>query len=103
MDLKESLSKVKQQQARCQPSLASIATSTSKPKHMAQPVHVPNVLARPSQHIQFSNDTERLQHINSIRKIPIGAQIKLVIELLYNVFSCYAKDFFKCLFSYRRY
>uniref|UniRef100_A0A804PSR2 Uncharacterized protein n=1 Tax=Zea mays TaxID=4577 RepID=A0A804PSR2_MAIZE len=64
-------------------SLASIAASTSKPKHRAQPAHAPNVPARPSQPIKFSNDTERLQHINSIRKSPVGAQIKLVIELLY--------------------
>ncbi|KAK8445103.1 hypothetical protein SEVIR_9G257438v4 [Setaria viridis] len=82
MDLKDSLSRFKQQQERCQSSLASIAL-TSKPKHRAQPINAPSVPARPSQPIKFSNDTERLQHINSIRKSPVGAQMKLVIELLY--------------------
>lgn len=33
--------------------------------------------------MKFSNDTERLQLINSVRKSPAGAQIKLVIDLLY--------------------
>ncbi|EPS67610.1 hypothetical protein M569_07158, partial [Genlisea aurea] len=37
----------------------------------------------PAQPIKFSNDTERLQHINSVRKAPVGAQIKRVIDLLY--------------------
>ncbi|KAF8720452.1 hypothetical protein HU200_023695 [Digitaria exilis] len=86
MDLKDSLSRFKQQQERCQSSLASIAANqalTSKPKHRAQPINAPSVPARPSQPIKFSNDTERLQHINSIRKSPVGAQMKLVIELLY--------------------
>ncbi|KAF5729974.1 general transcription factor IIE subunit 2-like [Tripterygium wilfordii] len=32
---------------------------------------------------KFSNNTERLQHINSIRKAPVGAQIKRVIGLLF--------------------
>jgi len=86
MDLKDSLSRFKQQQERCQSSLASIALS-SKPKHRAQPINAPSVPARPSQPIKFSNDTERLQHINSIRKSPVGAQMKLVIELLYKVYS----------------
>ena len=86
MDLKDSLSRFKQQQERCQSSLSSIALS-SKPKHRAQPINAPSVPARPSQPIKFSNDTERLQHINSIRKSPVGAQMKLVIELLYKVYS----------------
>ncbi|KAG2538263.1 hypothetical protein PVAP13_9NG405000 [Panicum virgatum] len=84
MDLKDSLSRFKQQQERCQSSLASIALS-SKPKHRAQPINAPSVPARPSQPVKFSNDTERLQHINSIRKSPVGAQMKLVIELLYKI------------------
>lgn len=33
--------------------------------------------------IKFSTDTERLQHVNSIRKAPVGAQMKRVIDLLY--------------------
>ncbi|RLM55753.1 hypothetical protein C2845_PM10G05880 [Panicum miliaceum] len=92
MDLKDSLSKFKQQQERCQSSLASIAASASKPKHRAQPVNAPSAPARPSQPIKFSNDTERLQHINSIRKSPVGAQIKLVIELLYKTRQAFTAE-----------
>lgn len=36
--------------------------------------------------IKFSNDTERLQHVNSIRKAPVGAQMKRVIDLLFEVY-----------------
>ncbi|WVZ82018.1 hypothetical protein U9M48_029335 [Paspalum notatum var. saurae] len=92
MDLKDSLSKFKQQQERCQSSLASIAASAAKPKHRAQPINAPSAPARPSQPIKFSNDTERLQHINSIRKSPVGAQIKLVIELLYKTRQAFTAE-----------
>nr|CAB3467420.1 unnamed protein product [Digitaria exilis] len=92
MDLKDSLSKFKQQQERCQSSLASIAASALKPKHRAQPVNAPSAPLRPSQPIKFSNDTERLQHINSIRKSPVGAQIKLVIELLYKTRQAFTAE-----------
>ncbi|KAG0549644.1 hypothetical protein BDA96_01G272800 [Sorghum bicolor] len=95
MDLKDSLSRFKQQQERCQSSLTSIAanqTSASKPKHRAQPINAPSVPARSSQSIKFSNDTERLQHINSIRKSPVGAQMKLVIELLYKTRQAFTAE-----------
>ena len=39
--------------------------------------------------VKFSTDTERLQHINSIRKAPVGAQMKRVIDLLYEVPNWY--------------
>ncbi|KAK7310187.1 hypothetical protein RJT34_07526 [Clitoria ternatea] len=32
--------------------------------------------------IKFSNGTERLQYINRIRKAPMGAQMKSVIDIL---------------------
>lgn len=35
---------------------------------------------------KFSERTEQLQTINSIRKAPVGAQIKRVIDLLFEVF-----------------
>ncbi|KMZ59379.1 putative Transcription initiation factor IIE subunit beta [Zostera marina] len=85
--LKESLNKFKQQQVKCQTTLTSIASrssnskdtqyqkSNSKPTNYSAP-------AKPHTMIKFSNDTERLQHINTIRKSPIGAQIKRVIDLL---------------------
>ncbi|CAN6311243.1 unnamed protein product, partial [Urochloa humidicola] len=91
MDLKDSLSRFKQQQERCQSSLASLALN-SKPKHRAQPINAPSVPPKPSQPIKFSNDTERLQHINSIRKSPVGAQMKLVIELLYKTRQAFTAE-----------
>jgi hypothetical protein len=41
--------------------------------------------AKPLQPIKFSDDTERLQHINSVRKSTVGALMTLVIDLLYKV------------------
>lgn len=41
---------------------------------------------RNSNAIKFSNDTERLQHVNSIRKAPVGAQMKRVIDILFEVY-----------------
>ncbi|KAJ6933568.1 hypothetical protein NC651_008842 [Populus alba x Populus x berolinensis] len=38
----------------------------------------------PAPAVRFSNDTERLQHINSIRKALAGAQIKRVISKMMN-------------------
>ncbi|PUZ42584.1 hypothetical protein GQ55_9G594100 [Panicum hallii var. hallii] len=43
--------------------------------------------AKPLQPIKFSDDTERLQHINSVRKSTVGALMKLVIDLLYKVMN----------------
>lgn len=88
--LQESLNKFKQQQGKVQSTLTSIAasrpgaSSSSKSKkatpYIAPPSSQP--LKAPSPPVKFSNDTERLQHINSIRKSPVGAQIKRVIDLL---------------------
>ncbi|KAL6660205.1 hypothetical protein ACP70R_002327 [Stipagrostis hirtigluma subsp. patula] len=88
MALNERLNKFKQQQERCQTTLSSIAAgqaSISKPKIVprVQPINAPAAPIKQLQPIKFSNDTERLQHINSVRKSPDGAQLKLVIELLY--------------------
>lgn len=92
MDLNERLSKFKLQQERCQTTLSGIAAnhaSISMPKLApgVRPVNAPLAPVKPLQPIKFSNDTERLQHINSVRKSVVGAQIKLVIELLYKVIS----------------
>ncbi|KAG8100944.1 hypothetical protein GUJ93_ZPchr0369g33552 [Zizania palustris] len=35
---------------------------------------------------------QRLQHINSVRKSPVGAQIKLVIELLYKTRQAFTAE-----------
>lgn len=82
MALQESLDRFKKQQEKCQSTLTSIASK----KAAATPRAVPAAASRaPAPAVKFSNDTERLQHINSIRKGPVGAQIKRVIDLLLEV------------------
>ncbi|KAL3498797.1 hypothetical protein ACH5RR_041529 [Cinchona calisaya] len=78
--LQESLNKFKKQQEKCQSTLTSIAKQNSK---ATPPKPSLSSVSTPSPPIKFSNDTERLQHINSIRKAPVGAQIKRVIDLLF--------------------
>ncbi|CAI9111112.1 OLC1v1011251C1 [Oldenlandia corymbosa var. corymbosa] len=78
--LQERLDKFKKQQERCQTTLTSIAKQNPK---ATPPKPASSSMSTPSPPIKFSNDTERLQHINSIRKGPVGAQIKRVIDLLY--------------------
>ncbi|KAG5228370.1 transcription factor IIE [Salix suchowensis] len=87
MALQEQLDRFKKQQEKCQSTLTSIAKSRpSKPSITPKAVPAaapPSTSARaPAPAVKFSNDTERLQHINSIRKAPAGAQIKRVIDLL---------------------
>lgn len=100
--LQESLNKFKQQQEKCQSTLTSIAkrATPSKPSHHAQKSagHSSSHPAKPpSAPVKFSNDTERLQHINSIRKSPVGAQLKRVLDLLFDVSFCANL----CLIAYR--
>ncbi|VVB12299.1 unnamed protein product [Arabis nemorensis] len=59
------------QQEKCQSSIAS-----SRPS-------VPETISQRPAPVKFSDDTKRLQHINNIRNSPVGAQIKLVIDLLF--------------------
>ncbi|XP_022136771.1 general transcription factor IIE subunit 2-like [Momordica charantia] len=82
MALQDKLDRFKKQQERCQTTLTGIAASksSSTPKFTPAPA-APNGRP-PAPAVKFSNDTERLQHINSIRKSPVGAQIKRVIDLL---------------------
>ncbi|KAK9149952.1 hypothetical protein Syun_008261 [Stephania yunnanensis] len=88
MSLKDSLNKFKLQQEKCQSTLSSIAarsgSSKAKPPPKPTPANAPSLAPTraPTPPVKFSNDTERLQHINSIRKAPVGAQIKRVIDLL---------------------
>ncbi|KAI4347654.1 hypothetical protein L6164_008446 [Bauhinia variegata] len=80
MALQEQLDRFKRQQEKCQTTLTSIAAS----KATSQKSTPASANARaPASAVKFSNDTERLQHINSIRKAPVGAQMKRVIDLLY--------------------
>lgn len=88
--LQESLNKFKQQQEKCQSTLTSVAAAraaTSKASHSQKvvPVSTSSSSSRAPAAVKFSNDTERLQHINTIRKSPVGAQIKRVIDLLLEV------------------
>lgn len=96
MSLQETLARFQKQQEKCQTTLASIATArqaSAKPSapqrttpnlHKATPPNASSSAnARPpAPAVKFSNDTERLQIINSIRRAPVGAQIKRVIDLL---------------------
>ncbi|KVI07708.1 Transcription factor TFIIE beta subunit, DNA-binding domain-containing protein [Cynara cardunculus var. scolymus] len=85
--LQESLNRFKKQQEKCQSTLKSIAGSKTTTKTTAPPppraVPASTLAKSPLPAVKFSNDTERLQHINNIRKSPVGAQIKRVIDLLF--------------------
>lgn len=85
MALQESLAKFKKQQEKCQSTLTSIAAKAGSSKPSVPQKFTPAVPTKPTPAGKFSNDTERLQHINSIRKAPVGAQIKRVIDLLLEV------------------
>ncbi|PSS11425.1 GTPase [Actinidia chinensis var. chinensis] len=86
--LHESLTKFKKQQEKCQTTLTSIAakvaSSRATTNQKATTASAPSSTntKSPAPAVKFSNDTERLQHINSIRKAPVGAQIKRIIDLL---------------------
>ncbi|KDP45700.1 hypothetical protein JCGZ_17307 [Jatropha curcas] len=85
MALHEKLDRFKKQQEKCQSTLADIAgpsKSTGAQKSIPAASTVTNTRT-PGPPVKFSNDTERLQHINSIRKAPVGAQMKRVIGLLF--------------------
>ncbi|WJZ85955.1 hypothetical protein VitviT2T_005461 [Vitis vinifera] len=83
MALQESLAKFKKQQEKCQSTLTSIAAKAVSSKPSVPQNFTPAAPTKPpTPAVKFSNDTERLQHINSIRKAPVGAQIKRVIDLL---------------------
>ncbi|KAK1287592.1 hypothetical protein QJS10_CPB19g01853 [Acorus calamus] len=85
MSLQDSLNKFKQQQEKCQSTLASIAPRGGSHKAAPSqkiPPAMPAASSKPHAPVKFSSDTERLQNINAIRKSPVGAQIKRVIDLL---------------------
>ncbi|KAI8546355.1 hypothetical protein RHMOL_Rhmol07G0110400 [Rhododendron molle] len=85
--LKESLKQFQKRQEKCQTTLTNIAAKSGSSRatsHKAAPSSSSPLTTTksPAPAVKFSNDTERLQHINSIRKGPVGAQIKRVIDLL---------------------
>ncbi|ONK61208.1 uncharacterized protein A4U43_C08F27330 [Asparagus officinalis] len=95
MALQESLNRFKQQQEKVQNTLTSIATraapktSNSHKKASTSTLSAP---AKPAAPVKFSSDTQRLTHINNIRKSPVGAQIKLVIDLLYETRDAFTAE-----------
>lgn len=91
MALKEQLDKFNKQQVKCQSTLSSIASSRERTGSSRQSVPLPAAISQKKPDaapVKFSNDTERLQNINNIRKAPVGAQIKRVIDLLFEVCVC---------------
>lgn len=90
--LQESLQRFKKQQEKCQ-AITSMAARAG-PSKGAPPR--PANAKPPAPAVKFSNDTERLQHINTIRKGPVGSQMKRVIDLLLEV---YGHHFFSHCFS----
>lgn len=99
MDLKGQLDRFKKQQERCQSTLSSINASRAPPSAPSRPSSssssssVPAATSlKPAPPVKFSNDTERLQFINSIRKGPVGAQIKRVIELLFETRQAFTPE-----------
>lgn len=99
MSLKEQLDNFKKQQVKCQTTLSNIASSrpgpSSSSSFLRRPVPAAAIShSKPCAPVKFSSDTERLQLINSVRKAPVGAQIKRVISLLFEVCSCVFFVFF---------
>ncbi|XAR55050.1 hypothetical protein NMG60_11030426 [Bertholletia excelsa] len=94
--LHESLNKFKKQQQKCQSTLTSIAakagSSRAPTNQKATHAGASSSAKSPVPAAKFSNDTERLQHINSIRKAPVGAQIKRVIDLLFETRQAFTPE-----------
>ncbi|XP_071730732.1 uncharacterized protein [Rutidosis leptorrhynchoides] len=86
--LQEKLNRFKKQQVECQSTLTDVASSKTSNK-MTTTNFTPRVVSAstitktPVPVVKFSKDTERLQHINYVRNSPVGAQIKRVIDLLF--------------------
>lgn len=88
MALQEKLDRFKKQQEKCQSIMSSAAkagASRAPTTSKSTPAAAPPAARPPAPAVKFSNDTERLQFINSIRKAPVGAQIKRVIDRLLEV------------------
>ncbi|KAL9246745.1 hypothetical protein vseg_020241 [Gypsophila vaccaria] len=95
MSLRDDLARFQKQQERCQTTLskysarqapAKASTSQNAPLTMRKETPpIPPALANMAPSVpagKFSENTEKLQLINSVRKSPVGAQMKKVIELL---------------------
>jgi transcription initiation factor TFIIE subunit beta len=100
MALQEQLERFNKQQQRAQATLVKTAvraapSSKPPPPHPAPSSSIANRKPSPSlqyeqqvplaQRFSFNSDKEKLQQIAIIRKSPVGAQIKRVIDLLLEV------------------
>ncbi|KAL8159050.1 hypothetical protein V2J09_000587 [Rumex salicifolius] len=101
MDLKESLERFKRQQEKCQVTLSSIAAKQTSTRNVtpqrantsnAVPAFTGRSPVAAAAPVKFSSDTDRLQHINSIRKAPVGAQMKRVIDLLFETRQSFSPE-----------
>ncbi|XWS38392.1 hypothetical protein CRYUN_Cryun19dG0127100 [Craigia yunnanensis] len=97
MALQEKLDRFNKQQEKCQSMFSNIAAKSASSRATATPKPAP-VAASPflsvktPAPVKFSNDTERLQHINSIRKAPVGAQMKRVIGILFQTRQAFTPE-----------
>ncbi|KAI5063757.1 hypothetical protein GOP47_0022304 [Adiantum capillus-veneris] len=86
MALQEQLDKFKKQQQRAQETLSKTAVRAAPSKVTKPPIPSPQIADHQelplSQRFSFSNDKEKLQQIAIVRKAPVGAQIKRVIDVL---------------------
>ncbi|KAL6501659.1 hypothetical protein OROGR_026792 [Orobanche gracilis] len=78
--LNDSAVRYKQQQVKCQSTLAKASSSRATASITST---LANGKSPTAPAVKFSDDTKQLQYINSIRKAPVGAQIKRVIGLLF--------------------
>ncbi|XP_022759908.1 general transcription factor IIE subunit 2-like [Durio zibethinus] len=97
MALQEKLDRFNKQQEKCQSMLSNIAAKSTSSRATTTPKPAPVAAspfpgAKPPAPVKFSNDTERLQHINSIRKAPVGAQMKRVIDILYQTRKAFTPE-----------
>ncbi|CAL9226235.1 unnamed protein product [Arabidopsis halleri] len=91
MALQEQLNKFNKQQEKCQSTLSSIASSRTGPSRSSLPAATtsqkPNAIRG-----KFSENTKQLQHINNIRNSAVGAQMKIVIDLLHKTRQAYTAE-----------
>ncbi|XP_019089413.1 PREDICTED: transcription initiation factor IIE subunit beta-like [Camelina sativa] len=96
MALKEQLDKFNKQQEKCQSTLSSIASSRERSGTSSrQYVPLPAAITQnkpDAAPVRFSDNTKQLQYINNIRNSAVGAQMKLVIDLLFKSREAYTAE-----------
>ncbi|KAG7621235.1 Transcription factor TFIIE beta subunit DNA-binding domain [Arabidopsis suecica] len=91
MALREQLDKFNKQQEKCQSTLSSISSSRTAPSRS----YVPATTTSQKSNVfrgKFSENTKQLQHINNIRNSAVGAQMKIVIDLLFKTRLAYTAE-----------